>query len=443
MALTDPLWLVALKIGAVFFLVFLNGFFVAAEFALVKVRTTQLAAAERAGDRRARVAQHLVGHLDAYLSAAQLGITLASLALGWVGEPAVAMLIAPLVAAAGVENPAVLHGISFTVAFAAITFLHIVLGEQAPKSLAIRRAQDTALFAARAMAVFYRVFQPAIWVLNTASLRLLRAFGVSPPSEGTAIHSEEELRLLLADAGAGRPSPLGRDILLNALDLRRREVREIMVPRPRIVVLNASQSLDANLRVAWESGYTRFPLAERGDLDRVVGMIHLKDLLRLAAREDGKADVASVKRELLLVPEGMVAEELLSRMLQKRTHLALVIDEHGGTVGLVALEDLLEEIVGEIQDEFDEESTPIRRVADGTFLVDGTAPLYQVADAIGVPLASRDVSTIGGLIVEKLGRIPAPGERVDLPGHVATVRSADRKRVKSLLIERGRAAPGA
>lgn len=433
--MADPTWLVTLKIAAVFFLVFLNGFFVAAEFAIVKVRSTQLAAVARRGDPRAKRAQHLVEHLDAYLSATQLGITLASLGLGWIGEPAVADLIAPALLRFGIESEAVLHTIAFSIAFATITFLHIILGELAPKSIAIQRAQGTTLAIARPLHWFYLVFKPAITVLNGSANWLLKLVGIRPASESERAHSEEELRLLLAEARQGQTSAMGRELILNALDLRRREVREIMVPRPRVVALNAAQSAEANLRVAWEAGYTRFPLTERGDLDRLTGMVHLKDLIRLSQAPEGK-DLASIRRELPMVPEGMAAETLLNLLLAKHVHMAAVIDEHGGTVGLVTLEDILEELVGEIQDEFDEEVASVRRVADNEYLADGAAPLYEVADLLDLPLKSREVSTIGGYVVERLGRIPAVGERVELPGVSVLVRSADRKRVKSLLLTR-------
>lgn len=426
------------RVFAVLGLVLLNGFFVAAEFAIVKVRTSQLATLAQSGDKRAVRAAGMVDHLDAYLSATQLGITLASLGLGWIGEPAVAAIIEPLIQRF-TDSATVLHTISFTIAFGTITFLHIVFGELAPKSLAIQKAQGTTLAIARPLRWFYLVFRPAIWLLNGTANAFLRLVGIGPASEAERVHSEEELRLLLAESGKARALSTRRmQILLNVMDLKERTVEEIMVPRPDIVALSTSAPLSESLRVARESGYTRFPLAKDGNLDQVIGMVHLKDMLWFSQTAPAEASIVPLARDVPVVPETVRVEMLLDRFLKRRAHMALVIDEHGGTAGLVTLEDVLEEFVGEIQDEFDvEEQTLIRPLARESWVIEGVAPLRRVSEVLGVDLDDEvDATTFGGYVVETLGRVPTPGTELDVHGYRAVVRSADRKRVKTVQVTR-------
>lgn len=429
MAFADPGWLIALKIAAVLGLVLLNGFFVAAEFAIVKVRETQIETALRKGDKRAKRSQHVVEHLDAYLSATQLGITLASIGLGFLGEPAVATLIEPLLVSMGVTSAAAIHGIAFVVAFAIITFLHIVLGELAPKSLAIQRSLGVTLWATRPLHLFYLIFKPAIWALNGTANAMLRGFGVRPASEAERAHSEEELRLLLTES---RGTKTRKDLILNAMDLRRRLVRQIMVPRPFVVPLSTEDPLQQNFRVAREAGYTRYPLVKR-DLDRIVGMVHFKDLAALAAQASD-APIEVIRRDVLVVPDSVTAEDLLTRFLQRHEHLAVVMDEFGSTVGIVTLEDVLEELVGPIQDEFDSESPTVRRVDEGRWIAEGHAALHELDPLIGPLPPNPDVTTVGGYVTAALGRIPQQGERVRVKGFDLVVRGVDRRRVRSVEI---------
>lgn len=424
---------VAWRLFAVLALVALNGFFVASEFAIVKVRQSQLAALAQTGNARAARAHGVVERLDAYLSATQLGITLASLGLGWIGEPAVASMIEPLIARF-TENPAVLHGVAFAVAFGVITFLHIVLGELAPKSLAIQRSQGTTLAIAAPLRWFYVLFRPAIWVLNGTANLLLRVVGITPATEAERAHSEEELRLLLAESGRARALSRRRmEMLLNVMDLKERTVEEIMVPRLDITALSTSAPLSENLRIARESGYTRFPLARDGNLDDIVGMVHLKDLLWFSQDAQPGASILPLARDIPVAPTTVSVEALLDRFLKRRAHMSLVIDEHGGTAGIVTLEDVLEEFVGEIRDEFDtDEAALIRPLDGGGWVIEGNAPLHRVSEALRVDLESEDATTFGGYLVAQLGRVPAPGTELDIPGHVAIVRSADRKRVKTV-----------
>ena len=391
-------------------LVALNGFFVAAEFALVKVRPTQLEPLVDAGNRRARLARHMLRHLDAYLSATQLGITLASLALGWIGEPAFAWIIHPLLTPFVGNNPPLLHSISVTMSFVVITILHIVLGEQAPKTIAIRKAESTSLLVAFPLYFFYKITYPVIWLLNQASNRLLKLIGISPATEGELLHDEEELRLLLSSSKDSQLSTQKRELLDNIFELSHRMARQIMLPRQDVIYLSTERPLAENLRLARRSGHTRFPLCE-GDLDHVIGLIHIKDIFH---RERPLNALTEVAREIAFVPETLELDRLLKRMRTERFHLAAVIDEYGGVSGIVTLEDVIEEIVGSIQDEFDVERPELVEKGDGVYQVSGGMLVEDLEEALGVELSERDEDTIGGVVLSELGRNPAVGDRVEL-----------------------------
>jgi CBS domain containing-hemolysin-like protein len=408
-------------------LVAVNGFFVAAEFALVKVRPTQLQPRALARQRRALVAQHMIHHLDAYLSATQLGITLASLGLGWVGEPAFAWLLEPAVSWVAGPNPQLVHSVGLTASFLTITMLHIVLGELAPKWVALRKAEPAALLSALPLYVFYRATYPVIWVLNRAARGLLRLVGITPPAEGETAQSEEELRLLLASQGPN-VSEHKRELLDNVFELSHRVARQIMVPRQDVVYLSTEQPLAESLRLARESGHTRLPLCE-GDLDHVVGVVHIKDLFR---REGSIASLREVALDVTYVPETAALDRLLRRMLKERFHLAAVIDEYGGVSGIVTLEDVIEEIVGEIQDEFDSEKPELSRSPDGSYLVSGAMLVEELEDAVGIDFSDRDEDTIGGVVFSELGRNPVVGDRVELGPVSFEVLEMQRNRVKTL-----------
>lgn len=416
-------------------LVFLNGFFVAAEFALVKVRGSQLDPLVDEGNGRARQARHILSHLDSYLSATQFGVTLMSLALGWVGEPYFTRLLQPLFAVLGLENHRIISALSVAIGFAMITFLHIILGELAPKYLSIRNPLGMALRLVRWLSLFYVVFQPAIWVLNLASnLILKKLLRIQPVADAELAHSEEELRIILAEsADSSEVTSLGKEILINALDLRRRVVRDITTPRKDVVFLNTEDAFEENLRRAEESRHTRFPLCE-GHLDNALGLVHIKDLLKLVRTE--KPDLQSIRRELLPVPEMMPLERLLSFFLNRHAHLALVVDEFGGTVGIVTLDNVLAELVGDIQDEFDTEVSEYKKVSQDEFLVEGTLGLYELNDLVGLKLESEDVSTIGGYVTHLLGHLPKTGESVRVEDYLATVTKTDGRRVIQVQFQR-------
>jgi CBS domain containing-hemolysin-like protein len=427
----DPLIVLIAKLLIVVALVFLNGFFVVAEFALVKIRDSQIKTLADQGVKRAVFVKQIKDNLNAYLSACQVGITMASLGLGWLGEPFLARMLQPFFALAGIESTAVIKSVSFALAFSAITFLHIVVGEQAPKILAIRKAMPSALFVSAPLRWFYVIFKPAIGFLNAASnWVLLRILRVEPIAEGELAHSEEELRLIVRESEkSAEVTSLGRELVFNVLDLRDRVVRDIMTPRGEIVYLSVEDDFETNVKKAIESRHTRFPLC-RDNVDNTIGLIHIKDLLLMM--RDPRPDLMNIKRELLPVPEMMPLENLLRLFLSKHVHVAIIVDEFGGTVGLVTLEDVLEELVGDIQDEFDFEKEEFRKISANEFSVDGALGLYELNDLAKLDLESPDVSTIGGYVTHLLGHLPKTGEQVKIDGYLVTVSEADNRRVKQL-----------
>jgi CBS domain containing-hemolysin-like protein len=427
----DPPMVLFGKLAAIAALVALNAFFVACEFSIVKVRTTQLDALLEEGDVRARFVKHVREHLDAYLSATQLGITLASLALGWIGEQSLVSIVQPALALAHIYSYPVATSIAIALAFAGITFLHIVFGELAPKYIAISEPLPVAMRLMRPLGAFYVLFKPAIWLLNKSSNLLLRGvFRLQPVRASELAHSEEELRLILEQSEKSADvTPLGRELVFNVLDLRDRVVRDIMTPRGDIIYLDIDDDFETNLKKAIESRHTRFPLC-RENLDNTIGLIHIKELLQLM--RDPHPDLLKIKRDLIPVPEMMPLEKLLKLFLSKHAHLAIVVDEFGGTVGMVTLEDVLEELVGDIQDEFDVEKEEFRKINANEFTVDGTLGLYELNDLAKLELESADVSTVGGYVTHLLGHLPKTGEQVKIDGYLVTVSQADSRRVKQL-----------
>jgi CBS domain containing-hemolysin-like protein len=407
----EALLSILLRILAVLVLVLLNGFFVAAEFALVKVRDTQLAPLISRGHKRAKMADFILRRLDSFLSGAQLGITLASLGLGWIGEPVFTELLRPVFGWLDIQSGEMRRFLAFAIGFSLLTFLHISAGEQAPKLLAIRKPLHTALWISYPLLWFYRISYPFVLALNWASQWLLRQIGLEAPGQDERVHSEEELRLIFAPSQklSGSTS-LGREILLNALDLRRRVVREVMRPRKEIVHLDTEASMTECLEVAEKTRYSRFPLCEGGDPDKTLGIVHIKDLYAMRLKGRTGADLLPVARKLIYVPETARLERLLQLFLERKLHFAIVVDEYGGALGMATLENILEELVGQIQDEFDQEKPLLVRTSERTWEAAGTLPLHELEQLVGQPLQEDDITTISGWVTHRLGGFPKVGD---------------------------------
>jgi CBS domain containing-hemolysin-like protein len=420
-------------------LVFVNGFFVAAEFALVKVRTSQIDQLAEKGNWAAKLTSRALDHLDAYLSASQLGITVASLALGqaisaWV-EPGIRRLLIQVGLPSGGRVSAPLAVLVPFVALSIVTFVHMALGEQAPKTLSIRAPKTVALVTAPVLVAFYFVFWPVIWLLNSASNLTLRLLGLGRADMAELTHTEEELRLIVAESVAGGHLSRNERVMIeNVLNLEEKTVRRVMVPRPDIVYLSLSRPLEDNLRVARQAGHTRYPLCE-DDLTTVVGMIHVKDLFRAGAAQNGRIDLRKWAREVPFLPETLRLDLLLVEFQRNRIHLAMVIDEYGSVVGMVSLENVLEELVGPIQDEFDRETPPITPLGGGSFEVDATCPLDVLAEQLGVAVPETEAETAGGLILDLLGRLAKAGDSVVVANHRLTVIRADPTRIRRIRVD--------
>lgn len=415
-------------------IVLLNAFFVAAEFAIVKVRDSQMQAAIEDGVRGADFARKVTRNLDAYLSAGQLGITLTSIALGIFGEPYVSIVIQPLLFKIGVTSEAAVRWCSILAAYGLVTYLHVVFGEQAPKVLAIRKSLATTLWIARPLHLFYLLTRPAIWLLSGSTNLVLRLFGITSVSEHEIAHSEEELRHIVAESQKSKEvTETEKDILLNALALNDRCVRDVMTPRNTVVSLDADDSFEVNLKVAIDSKHTRYPLVE-GHLDHAIGLIHIKDVLALVGKP--QPDLRKIKREMHMVPELMPIDKLLRFFLDKHVHFVLAVDEFGGAVGVVTLDNVIEEIVGDIQDEFDHEVSEFKRINDNEFVVEGTLNLYELAEQAGIKLESDEVTTIGGYVTHLLGHLPKVGEKVIIEDFEVTTTKSDQRRVQQLSFKR-------
>jgi CBS domain containing-hemolysin-like protein len=421
----------ALRIIGALLLVGLNAFFVATEFAITRVRLSQVVELEKQGRAGAKAARQAVEQIDAYLAACQLGITIASIGLGALAEPAFEHLLEPLL---GTLAPTVATTISFIFAFGLVTLLHVVLGELAPKSLAIARTTPTVLFVAPPMRAFYLVTKPLVDAFNGLGNLVLRPFGIPPAREvGHAPHTEDELRMLLAQSvREGMIETYEREFAENVLVFGDLRARQVMVPRGEIDYLVVGESITEAVQRASGSLHTRLPLCKAEDgLDDPVGVVNFKELLRLALG-GVETDLSELARPLTRVSESTLVDQVLRKLRQRRQHLALVVDEFGTTVGLVTLEDILEEIVGEFEEEEDgEHEDDIRRDGD-VLVVAGTAPLGDVEDALGIEIDNSGEATIGGHLVEALGRVPEAGEVVTMEGLEVTVTAVDEARIVEL-----------
>jgi CBS domain containing-hemolysin-like protein len=411
-----------------------NGFFVAAEFAIVRVRPTQLAEMAAEGSATARMARRITKRLDSYLSATQLGVTLASLALGWVGEPAFAHLIEPRLVHLGVFGPPIAHSISASIAFIVISALHIIFGELGPKYIAIDKTIGTSLAVAHLLRGFYVLAFPVIWLLNKSSNAILSAIGIRPAAKHEMAHSEEELRMIIASSErAGVLSEENREIIEGVFQFSKRTARQIMVPRTDVVVLSTTRSIEENLEVIRTTRHTRYPLCE-GTLDQTIGLIHVKDLLLAQLRGPGRP-LTALKRDVLFVPGSSTVEALLSQFIENKTHMAVVLDEYGGASGIVSLENITEELFGQIQDEFDRERPEIEPLGNGRYRVRGDYLIEDLRDRLKVDVGEPAEETVGGYVAARLGREVVPGDRVELGELLIEVVEAERFRVRWVIVQ--------
>ncbi len=432
----DELMQDGLKLLAVLLLVLLNGFFVAAELAFVRIRDTQLDPLVAKGNRRAKRARHIIAHIDAYIGATQFGITMASMGLGVAVEPVFKDVLEPLFRLLQITASDVQRNIAIAVGFFVNCYLLIVAGELAPKAIAIRRTLPVALWSARPLHWFYRLSYPFIWLLHRSSQWILRRLDIA--AEAThGVLMEEELRVLLATVRGGPGAvTFSRDLLLNALDLRHRIARDVMQPRKQIAAFDTEASIAQCLDAAEQTRYSRFPLCEGGDLDRTRGFVHIKDLYAMRLRARRGADLLPLARKLIYVPETARLERLLQFFLERKSHLAIVVDEYGGTMGLVTLENILEELVGQIQDEFDQEKPLLVRTSETTWEVTGALPLHELEALVGEPLAAEGVTTTSGWVTHRLGGFPKPGDTLATGSYELRVEEMDGTRVGRLKLTR-------
>lgn len=413
-------------------LIAVTGFFVASEFAIVKVRASRIDQLISEGNKRAVAAKKVISSLDEYLSANQLGITITSLGLGWLGEPTVEKLLLPLLERAHI-SPSLAHVLSFAISFASITFLHVVVGELAPKTLAIQKAETITLFTAKPLILFYKVMYPFIWLLNTSARIVTSIFGLKPASEHELAHSEEELRLILSESyKSGEINQSEYKYVNNIFRFDDRIAKEIMVPRKEIVALDIHHSVEEYLDIIKEEKYTRYPVID-GDKDHVLGLVNVKEIFTdLVTDPSKKKELKDYVRPIIQVIESIAIHDLLVKMQKERIHMAILVDEYGGTSGLVTVEDILEEIVGEIQDEFDVDETPLIQKVDETHtILDGKVLISEVNDLFGLTIDDTDVDTIGGWILTEYYDIKE-GDTIDVDGYSLKVVEMDGHHVKTI-----------
>ncbi|HIY75885.1 MAG TPA: hemolysin family protein [Candidatus Sphingobacterium stercorigallinarum] len=403
------------------FLVLANGFFVAAEFAIVKVRASQIELQVKSGSKVARIAQNIINHLDGYLAATQLGITLASLALGWVGEAVMTEVVHRFFGLFHVElTSAIASNLGLVLAFSIITFLHIVFGELAPKSIAIQKPVATTMKIALPLQFFYYVFRPMIWVLNGFANFLLRLIGIQVGAH-EANHSSEELQYLLEKGKeSGALNNAEHELLKNVFDFNERIVKNIMVPRTKIVAVDHEDSAEEFIQTVTEEGYSRIPIYD-DNIDQIVGVVHTKDILPLVVK--GKPVILrNIMRKPYFIPETKKINDLMTEFQQKRIQIAFVLDEFGGTAGMVTLEDIVEELVGEIQDEYDEETPLVERISENEFMVDAGASVHDANGYLPLELPeSSDYDTMAGLVSHLFEKIPDVGDSTEELGYRFTI----------------------
>jgi putative hemolysin len=427
---------VGIRLLAVLALVLANGFFVAAEFSLISVRKTRIDQLLAEGSRMARPVRRALDNPDQFIAATQLGITMASLGLGWIGEPALASLIEPALSALPAPvSAATSHTLAVAVAFVIITALHIVLGELAPKTVALQYPEKTSLLVAKPTELFLKMFSPFIRMLNGMGWAVVRLFGMKAASGHGLVHSEEELKMLVtASQEAGVLEEDEEQMLHRVFHFAEFTAAEMMVPRTEMAAVKADAPLSDVVDLVWRGRHTSLPVY-RGELDDIVGIMLVPDLVRTLASPPPHFNVAAIAREALTVPETMKADELLRQMRRQRTHQAIVIDEYGGTAGIVTFERVMERIVGELGGDFGTPASPIRQLPDGSAEIDGLALVTDVNEQFGLEIDEETYTTIGGFMLGRLGRRPKLGDTVEVGVRTLRVEAVDGLRVSKVRIK--------
>ena len=426
-----------INIFVILFLLFVNGFFVAAEFSLVKVRKTRLEQLCNDGNSNAQIALKLVNNVNKMLAAAQLGVTIASIALGWVAEATMVQLVTPIIRFIPLGEITV-HAVAIPVAFLLVTYFHVLLGEQLPKCLALKHTENLALMIAPPMSLFIALFKPFVWTLQVSGdwiLKLLHA----DKEDASLVHSTEELDMLVdASYNEGVLNETEAEMLHNMFKFSDLMAKQVMIPRTDMICVPEDITYEEINKLALENGYTRYPVYEKENIDKIIGFLHVKDLYAIAMTKE-EYSLPALLRPILLVPETMTLDNLMMEFKKTHIQMAVVVDEYGGTAGLITLEDVLEEIIGEVQDEFDEEEegVNIEELGDNKYLANAMMRMDELAEYFGLNaeiLEEDDVETIGGLVVKLLGRIAEIGDTVSFKGLTFTVKEVDGARITQLEI---------
>lgn len=417
-------------------LVLVNGFFVAAEYSFVRVRGTQLDELAKTGSGRARLAAHIAADIEPYISTVQLGVTLASLGVGLIGEPAVSRVVDPAFGWLRTMSETAFHVVAFLISFSLVTYVTVVFGELAPKYFAIQRPLQVALWSAHPLHITYRTAYPFIWLMNRSAGAVLRLFGAKTTAD-LDVHSDEELKMLVAaSARQGVLQESERLIVGNALDFADTVVRQVMIPRTEIAAVPEDLDLSGLVAVARQTRFSRFPVY-RDDLDHVVGLVHVKDLV--GVDRTSHATARDLMRRVPFIPETLRLDQALAEFRRQRAGLAVVVDEFGGTAGVVTLEDILEELVGEVHDEFEQGNAQrIREEPPGTFVIDGLVSLDDLRDRLQLELAEEPYDTVGGLVFGRLGRLAETGDSVEVEGYRFQVTAVDGRRVSQVRVQKAR-----
>jgi CBS domain containing-hemolysin-like protein len=413
-----------------------NGFFVAAEFSIVKVRIAQIEHRVKKGHRRAVLAKHILGHLDAYLSATQLGITLTSLGLGWIGEPLLANMLEGPFAALGILSEQTIHVIAFLISFAILTVLTIVLGELGPKYVAIQYPEETALLLSIPLQLFYRIFKPFIWFLNRVSTVLLTSVGITPTQTIEHLHSPEELEMMVTEsAKSGFFNKTEQELISSIFEFSTTTAKEIMVPRPDVVAIRFDISREALVRFVTEEGYSRMPVYKES-LDNIIGLIYTKDLISLLEHRD-LIVLQDIIRPAYFVPDAIKISQLMKELQQRKMHMAVVVDEFGGTQGIITMEDILEEIVGEIHDEYDEVLKDIEQSMDGTAFVNARISINDFNEKFATEVPEdAEYETLNGFLFKITGRIPEINEEIRYHNLSFTIIKKSQRRLRLVKVKK-------